>query len=192
MSLGTAKYLLEVLPRIHPMREKNGYIQIKMEGKWRWFHRVIAEEKMGSDIYEGHEVHHIDGDKQNNHPSNLKVLSKENHRELHRQQRKEEEGIRKPNDKTVKALISKSLHRYKEHHAALKSRSKLNEILSIQRLHKTVSRMRWQGSTSQDTYTLQGLSRLGPCTRCGGTGYLSEYSHVEGGVCFSCGGTGRQ
>lgn len=29
------------------------------------------------------------------------------------------------------------------------------------------------------------------CPKCGGTGYLSYYNHVEGGVCFLCGGDGR-
>lgn len=29
------------------------------------------------------------------------------------------------------------------------------------------------------------------CPKCGGTGYLKYYVHVEGGVCFRCGGTGR-
>lgn len=28
------------------------------------------------------------------------------------------------------------------------------------------------------------------CPRCGGRGYLYGYEHVEGGVCFKCGGTG--
>jgi uncharacterized paraquat-inducible protein A len=28
------------------------------------------------------------------------------------------------------------------------------------------------------------------CSRCGGTGYLSQYSHVAQGKCFSCGGSG--
>lgn len=31
-----------------------------------------------------------------------------------------------------------------------------------------------------------------PCSRCGGSGKLSGYSHVWGGVCFKCGGTGTQ
>lgn len=26
------------------------------------------------------------------------------------------------------------------------------------------------------------------CSRCGGYGYISGYSHVKGGVCFKCGG----
>lgn len=29
------------------------------------------------------------------------------------------------------------------------------------------------------------------CPKCGGTGYLNYYSHVEGGVCFLCGGSGQ-
>lgn len=29
------------------------------------------------------------------------------------------------------------------------------------------------------------------CSRCSGSGYLPEFSHVEGGVCFRCRGTGR-
>ena len=29
------------------------------------------------------------------------------------------------------------------------------------------------------------------CPKCGGTGYIPGYEHVEGGVCFLCGGSGR-
>lgn len=29
------------------------------------------------------------------------------------------------------------------------------------------------------------------CPKCGGTGYINYYSHVDGGVCFLCGGSGR-
>lgn len=29
------------------------------------------------------------------------------------------------------------------------------------------------------------------CPKCGGKGYLPGYEHVEGGVCFMCGGSGR-
>ena len=31
-----------------------------------------------------------------------------------------------------------------------------------------------------------------PCTRCQGKGRLAIYANVLGGVCFKCGGTGRQ
>lgn len=30
--------------------------------------------------------------------------------------------------------------------------------------------------------------QLTPCARCGGSGYIDRYKHVEGGVCFSCRG----
>ena len=29
------------------------------------------------------------------------------------------------------------------------------------------------------------------CSRCEGTGHLPEFSHVEGGRCFACQGSGR-
>lgn len=29
------------------------------------------------------------------------------------------------------------------------------------------------------------------CGRCGGRGYLSCFKHVQGGVCFKCGGSGN-
>ena len=28
------------------------------------------------------------------------------------------------------------------------------------------------------------------CDRCGGSGYLPQYKHVEHGICFKCGGEG--
>lgn len=30
------------------------------------------------------------------------------------------------------------------------------------------------------------------CSRCGGSGYLSYYGHVHGGVCFKCNGSGKE
>ena len=29
------------------------------------------------------------------------------------------------------------------------------------------------------------------CWKCDGKGYIREYGHVEGGVCFNCNGTGK-
>ena len=29
-----------------------------------------------------------------------------------------------------------------------------------------------------------------PCIRCGGTGFIPRYSHVQNGICFRCGGDG--
>lgn len=34
------------------------------------------------------------------------------------------------------------------------------------------------------------INNLVPCSRCGGSGYLPQYSHVEHGICFKCYGEG--
>ena len=31
---------------------------------------------------------------------------------------------------------------------------------------------------------------VGPCPKCAGHGRISAYSHVDGGICFQCGGDG--
>lgn len=34
------------------------------------------------------------------------------------------------------------------------------------------------------------ISNLIPCDRCGGSGYLPQYNHIEHGICFKCHGEG--
>ena len=64
----------------------SGYSQFKnpRTGKWELTHRRVAEKLVGGKIYPGREVHHIDGDKSNNQPSNLTILSSAQHRRIHR------------------------------------------------------------------------------------------------------------
>jgi hypothetical protein len=64
----------------------SGYKQFKdpATGHWELTHRRVAEKLVGGKIYAGREVHHIDGNKTNNRPSNLAVLSKTDHREIHK------------------------------------------------------------------------------------------------------------
>jgi hypothetical protein len=64
----------------------SGYQQFKdpHTGQWESTHRRVAEKKVGGQIYPGREVHHIDGDKSNNRPSNLTILSSAQHRRIHR------------------------------------------------------------------------------------------------------------
>lgn len=47
-------------------------------------HRYVMEQKLGGPIPKGMHVHHIDGDRRNNHPDNLMLLTPEEHIELHR------------------------------------------------------------------------------------------------------------
>lgn len=46
-------------------------------------HRVVAEEKLGRELLPGEVVHHIDGNKLNNHPDNLKVMTQAEHMREH-------------------------------------------------------------------------------------------------------------
>ena len=64
----------------------SGYQQFKDPGtgKWELTHRRVAKKLVGGSIFPGREVHHIDGDKTNNRPSNLTIVSKEKHRVIHR------------------------------------------------------------------------------------------------------------
>lgn len=61
----------------------DGYIQITSgPHKGKLLHRLIYEEVYGP-IPKGYAIHHIDGDKTNNNPGNLMILTKSNHHRLH-------------------------------------------------------------------------------------------------------------
>ncbi len=51
-------------------------------------HKRVAEKKVGGPIYEGRIVHHKDGNKQNNNPDNLQVMSRSAHAKLHAKKRR--------------------------------------------------------------------------------------------------------
>ncbi len=51
-------------------------------------HRRVAEKKIGGPICEGRVGHHKDGNKQNNNPDNLQVMSRSSHAKLKARKRK--------------------------------------------------------------------------------------------------------
>ena len=53
----------------------NGYKAISKNGTLKYEHVLVAERALGQSLPGGAEVHHIDGDKQNNKPSNLIVCN---------------------------------------------------------------------------------------------------------------------
>ncbi len=67
------------------LRNKGGYqIFRDRDGVRRSVHKRVAEKKLGGKVWKGYEVHHKDGNKNNNRPSNLTVIKKSVHRKIHR------------------------------------------------------------------------------------------------------------
>jgi len=65
-----------------------GYLEFVDSGKL--IHIWKAEKKYGKEKLKGMHVHHIDGDKKNNDNSNLILLSKEDHYDLHQYENKKQ------------------------------------------------------------------------------------------------------
>jgi hypothetical protein len=61
----------------------SGYRVISRLGKHNLLeHRVIAEQKIGRPLQKGEVVHHVDGNRLNNHPDNLQVMTQAEHGRL--------------------------------------------------------------------------------------------------------------
>ncbi len=70
----------------------HGYVQIYVGDSYRsrsvycgsiFEHALVAEKMLGRELTPGEVVHHIDGNKQNNDPSNLDVMTTEQHNLCH-------------------------------------------------------------------------------------------------------------
>lgn len=63
---------------------KNGYKTfIDENGQEQYVHIRVMEKKLGGPIPEGHVVHHIDEDKDNNRPENLVAIPRGVHGRIH-------------------------------------------------------------------------------------------------------------
>lgn len=69
-------YVLIRVGSDHPLADVRGYA---------YEHRIVAEQKAGRPLLKGEHVHHINGDKQDNRPENLEVLTAQEHRAEHRE-----------------------------------------------------------------------------------------------------------
>lgn len=75
-SIASNGYRLIRLGTDDPRADRRGYA---------YEHRLVAEQKVGRALLPGEQVHHIDGNKLNNDPSNLEVIeSIAHHRVYHR------------------------------------------------------------------------------------------------------------
>jgi HNH endonuclease len=65
-----------------------GYIYIQKDGKKKMEHVSIAEKALGKPLPKGAEVHHVDGNKANNNPTNLVICpNRAYHMLLHKRMR---------------------------------------------------------------------------------------------------------
>jgi len=71
-------------------KNNNGYLSVYVKGRGKvMLHRYIWETQNGA-IQEGMEIHHIDGDKENNDITNLQIIERKLHRTQHLKDRDSE------------------------------------------------------------------------------------------------------
>ena len=62
------------------------YKTLKVNGQAITEHRIIVEEMLGRKLSSDEVVHHIDGNKWNNNPDNLMVVTRKEHALIHREE----------------------------------------------------------------------------------------------------------
>jgi len=67
---------------------QDGYKWITKGGKRILEHRYVLEQVLGRKLEENEIVHHLDGNKLNNHPENLQIMTHRDHAILHSNLRK--------------------------------------------------------------------------------------------------------
>ena len=70
----------------------HGYVRISINSHRRYEHRVVAERMLGRPLASHEYVHHRDGDRTNNDPANLEVLSQRRHMREHYESYREKDG----------------------------------------------------------------------------------------------------
>ena len=65
------------------LKSKSKYKRVTVDGVRIQKHVYIWEKRHGVKVPEGKIIHHADGDKANNHPDNLVMISERTHRRIH-------------------------------------------------------------------------------------------------------------
>jgi hypothetical protein len=85
---GEKNPMLGKVPKNHKGECKDGYGYLTrvVRGKRQFVHRIVMAELLGIPVEElpsGLTIHHIDGDRENNHPDNLALTTKVGHVAIH-------------------------------------------------------------------------------------------------------------
>lgn len=63
----------------------SGYVMVRVGiKKWRLEHRVVMEAVLGRSLRNDEHVHHVDRNRTNNDPKNLRVMERSAHLRMHR------------------------------------------------------------------------------------------------------------
>lgn len=69
----------------HVSEDSQGYlVDISDRSNKRYVHRKVMEEVLGRPLRSDEIVHHIDGNKKNNNPSNLQIVTRAEHIRIHK------------------------------------------------------------------------------------------------------------
>lgn len=60
-----------------------GYVVLRIDGRYQFEHRIVAERMLGRPLARGEAVHHANGVKTDNRPENLIVMHQRDHAKLH-------------------------------------------------------------------------------------------------------------
>lgn len=142
---------------------ENGYYEakIKKDNKRHTLRlqRAVWEFYNGS-IPEGYQIHHIDGNKQNNNISNLQLLSHQEHAKLHSQQKGKEIW----NRKEMKEANARGREKCKE-------------------WHKSENGKKWHSEHQKETIKKNVIEKI--CTDCGAK-FKTWHDKREQTLCRKC------
>lgn len=74
------------------IRFKEGYLYVSSYNDEIAIHRAVAEYKLGRPLLPNEVAHHIDGNKLNNSPDNIKVVTRSNHTRVEHTHDRDDKG----------------------------------------------------------------------------------------------------